>query len=108
MLFYEFFEFQWQLMHLNVDKFIVYKDMPALKFKVNGRLHKGNVIVALNGSDYYEVYLQNATETILISDEVCFNELGDLIEEHIESGTDKEEYDRFCKERRKELLRSMC
>lgn len=95
-------------MHLNVDKFIVYKDMPALKFKVNGRLHKGNVIVALNGSDYYEVYLQNATETILISDEVCFNELGDLIEEHIESGTDKEEYDRFCKERRKELLRSMC
>ncbi len=93
-----------------IDKFIatVYNDMPALKFKVNGRLHKGNVIVALNGSDYYEVYLQNATETILISDEVCFNELGDLIEEHIESGTDKEEYDRFCKERRKELLRSMC
>lgn len=81
-----------------IDKFIatVYKDMPALKFKVNGRLHKGNVIIALNGSDYYEVYLQNATETTLISDEVCFDELGDLIDEHIESGTDKEEYDRFC------------
>lgn len=37
-----------------IDKFIatVYKDMPALKFKVNGRLHKGYVIIALNGADY--------------------------------------------------------
>ena len=86
----------------------IYKDMPALKFMVNGRLHKGHVIIALNGADYYEVYLQNATETTLISDEVCFDELGNLIDEHIESGTDKAEYDRFCEEQRKELLRSMC
>lgn len=93
-----------------IDKFIatVYKDMPALKFKVNGRLHKGYVIIALNGADYYEVYLQNVSETTLLSDEVCFNELGDVIDEYIESGTDKAEYDRFCEEQRKELLRSMC
>lgn len=71
--------------------------MPALKFKVNGRLHKGYVIIALNGADYYEVYLQNVSETTLISDEVCFDELGDVIDEYIESGTDKAEYDRFCK-----------
>lgn len=93
-----------------IDKFIatVYKDMPALKFKVNGRLHKGYVIIALNGADYYEIYLQTDTETTLISDEVCFDELGDLINEHIESGTNKAEYDRFCEKQRKELLRSMC
>ena len=34
-----------------------YKDMPALKFKVNGRLFTGIVLIALNGSDYYEIYL---------------------------------------------------
>lgn len=93
-----------------IDKFIatVYKDMPALKIKVNGRLHKGYVIIALNGADYYEVYLQNGGETTIINDEVCFDELGDVIDKYIESGTDKAEYDRFCEEQRKELLRSMC
>jgi hypothetical protein len=35
----------------------LYRDLPALRIKVNGRLHAGYVIVALNGSDYYEVYL---------------------------------------------------
>lgn len=92
-----------------IDMFIatVYKNMPALKFKVNGRLYKGYVIIALNGSDYYEVYLQNDTGTTLISDEVYFDELGDLIDEHIESGTDKAEYDQFCEEQRKLLIRSM-
>lgn len=86
----------------------VYKDMPALKFKVNGRLHKGAVIIALNGADYYEVYLQNDNGTTLINDEVCFDELGDLIDEHIESGTDKAEYDQFCEEQRRELMRIFC
>lgn len=86
----------------------VYKDLPALKFKVNGRLHKGAVIIALNGADYYEVYLQNGKGTTLINDEVCFDELGDLIDEHIERGTDKAEYDRFCEEQREKLLRSIC
>lgn len=81
----------------------VYKDMPTLKFRVNGRLHKGCVIIALNSSDYYEVYLQNNTDTTLLNDEVCFDELGNLIDAHIESGTDKDEYDRFCEEQRKEL-----
>lgn len=35
----------------------VFKDLPALRLEVNGRLHTGYVIIALNGSDYYEVYL---------------------------------------------------
>lgn len=50
------------LMSWGVEGFAatVYKDMPALQIEVNGRLHTGYVIVALNGADYYEVYLQKA------------------------------------------------
>lgn len=81
-----------------------FKDMPALGIKVNGRLFKGLVIIALNGSDYYEVYLTNETETRLVSDEVCFDELGELIDRHIERGEDKEEYDRFCETQLKNLV----
>lgn len=35
----------------------IFKGLPALRIKVNGLLHTGYVIIALNGSDYYEVYL---------------------------------------------------
>ena len=35
----------------------VFQKLPALRLKVNGRLHAGYVVIALNGSDYYEVYL---------------------------------------------------
>ncbi len=86
----------------------VYKDMPALIFKVNGRLHKGTIIIALNGADYYEVYLQSGKETTLINGEVCFDELGDVIDEHIERGTNREEYNRFCEQQLKELIHSTC
>jgi hypothetical protein len=35
----------------------VYKSMAALRFSVNGFLHKGNVIVVLNaGADCFEFY----------------------------------------------------
>jgi len=93
------------IMSWGIGKFAatVYKDMPALKFKVNGRLHKGAVIIALNGADYYEVYLQNGKGTTLINDEVCFDELGDLIDEHIEKGKDREEYNRFCEQQLKKI-----
>ena len=74
----------------------VFKDMPSLIPHVNGRLFKGYVIICLNGSDYYEVYLRNGRDVQCLCDEVCFDELGNLIDEHIESGTDKAEYDRFC------------
>lgn len=84
----------------------VFKDMPSLMLHVNGRLFKGYVVICLNGSDYYEVYLRNATEIILISDNVCFDELGNLIDEHIESGTDKTEYNRFCQQQLNILLKT--
>lgn len=77
-------------------KATVHRDLPALKFKVNGRLHTGEVIIALNGSDYYEVYFQNGQDTKCINEEVCFDELGEVIDRHIEKGSDEEEYERFC------------
>ena len=73
-------------------------DLPGLKFHVNGRLFQGEVLICLNGSDYYEVYLRNGTDIECLSDEVCFDELGELIDRHIESGTDKEDYARFCEQ----------
>ena len=79
--------------------------MPALRIKVNGRLHKGYVIVALNGSDYYEVYLHNEKGTVCVHEEVYYDELGDIIDKAIESGTDKAEYDKFCNEQLTMLLR---
>lgn len=94
------------IMSWGISRFaaVVYKNMPALKFKVNGRLHKGYVIIALNGADYYEVYLQTDTETTLINDEICFDELGNLIDEYIESGTDKAEYESFCRQQLSEQI----
>lgn len=81
-----------------------FKDMPALALKVNGRLHTGRVIIALNGSDYYEVYLQKEEGVECVNEEVCFDELGDVIDRAIESGTNKEEYDKFCDEELSKLL----
>lgn len=86
------------LMSWGIDEFAatVFRELPALRIKVNGRLHVGYVVIALNGSDYYEVYLLKGSEAECINAEVCFNELGDVIDRAIESGMDKEEYDNFC------------
>lgn len=86
------------LMSWGIEEFMatVFKNLPGLKFHVNGRLFQGEVLICLNGSDYYEVYLRNGTDIECLSDEVCFDELGELIDRHIESGTDKEEYGEFC------------
>lgn len=94
------------LMSWGIKEFVatLYGDMPALRLKVNGRLHAGNVIIALNGSDYYEVYLQNDKGTECVNKEVYFDELGDVIDRAIESGTDKEEYDKFCHQQLAVLL----
>jgi len=88
------------LMSWGIEEFAatIYKNMPALRIKVNGRLHTGYVIVALNGSDYYEVYLLNGVGVECINDEVCFDELGDVIDRAIERGSDKAEYDNFCEQ----------
>lgn len=77
----------------------VIDNMPALKFKVNGRLHKGHVFIALNeGVDYYEIYLSDEKGRRKIATDIDFTQLGDVIDTAIESGTDKAEYDKFCEE----------
>ena len=94
------------IMSWGIEEFAAttYRDLPALRIKVNGRLHTGYVIVVLNGSDYYEVYLQKGLKVECISEEVCFDELGDVIDRAIERGTDQAEYDRFCERERALLL----
>ncbi len=94
------------IMSWGIEEFAAttYRDLPALRIKVNGRLHTGYVIVALNGSDYYEVYLQKGLNVEWINGEVCFDELGDVIDRAIEKGTDQAEYDRFCDRQRALLL----
>ncbi len=83
----------------------VHNNMPALTFKVNGRLFKGNVIIAYNDMDYYEVYIKGADQTKLVHDEVYFDMLGDIIDTAIERGHSQEEYEAFCAEERAKLMR---
>ena len=82
----------------------IFKDLPALRIKVNGLLHAGYVIIALNGSDYYEVYLLKDKDVECVNEEVCFNELGDVIDRAIECGTDKEKYEKICHQQLTKLL----
>lgn len=65
------------LMSWGIGDFVatVFRDLPALRIKVNGRLHAGNVVIALNGSDYYEVYLLKENGAECVNEEVCFDEL---------------------------------
>ena len=90
------------LMSWGIKEFtaMVYNGMPALRIKVNGRLHTGYVIVALNGSDYYEVYLLHGITAVCVNEEVCFDERGDVIDRAIEKGTDENEYKKFCEQQR--------
>ena len=93
-------------MSWGVNEFVatIFRELPALRLEVNGRLHSGYVIIALNGSDYYEVYLLKENSAECVNEEVCFDELSDVIDRAIESGTDKKEYDDFCNQQRSVLL----
>lgn len=86
------------LMSWGIEEFaaIVYDGKPALRIAVHARLFQGDVVICLNGADYYEIYLLNQQDVKCLHDEVCFDELGKLIDRAIESGTDRGEYERFC------------
>ncbi len=84
----------------------VYKEMPTLKFYASGRLFKGFVMVSLNeGADYYEIYLLNENGVRCLATDVVFEDFGDMIDIAIERGENKSEYEEFCKQQWKELLR---
>ena len=74
------------LMSWGISEFAatIFKELPALRIKVNGLLHAG----------YVEC----------VNEEVCFNELGDVIDRAIECGTDKEEYEKICHQQLTKLL----
>lgn len=77
----------WEISQLTAT---VIDNMPALRFKVNGRLHKGQVFIALNeGIDYYEIYLADDKGKRKIAYDIDFTQLGDVIDNAIEGGTDK-------------------
>lgn len=86
------------LMSWGIEEFaaVLFEDKPALRIAVHARLFQGYVVICLNAADYYEVFLLNGQDVKRLHDEVCFDELGEVIDRAIESGADKEEYERFC------------
>lgn len=82
----------------------IYRDMAALKFRVNGRLFHGDVIIAYNENDTYEIYLQDKSGECLVKDDVYFDEMGEVIDVAIERGENKAEYDAFCEGERIKLM----
>ena len=82
----------------------IYRDMAALKFRVDGRLFQGDVIIAYNENDTYEIYLQDKDGTRLVKDDVYFDEMSDVIDVAIERGENKAEYDAFCEGERQKIM----
>lgn len=82
----------------------IFKEMATLKFKVNGRLFQGDVLISYNTLDYYEIYLSGKTGTRCICDMAYFDNLGEVIDTAIESGTNKQEYEKFCMGERAKLF----
>lgn len=82
----------------------IYKDMAALKFRVNGRLFQGDVIIAYNENDTYEIYLQDKSGTRLVKDDVYFDEMSEVIDVAIEQGDNEAEYTAFCEGERQKMV----
>ena len=82
----------------------IYRDMAALKFRVNGRLFQGDVIIAYNENDTYEIYLQDKGGTRLVKDDVYFDEMSEVIDVAIERGDNKAEYYAFCDGERQKIM----
>lgn len=70
------------------------EQFPALTFTVDGILFKGRIFIALDeGVDYYQIYCLKDGIITLISSDVCFDEMGEIIDRFVERGTcSQEEY----------------
>ena len=81
---------------------VEYGGMAALRFTVNGFIHKGDVVVAYNrGADTFEVYCLDRDDEVASSkNDVHLGELVDAIDGLVEKPGSDAEYD---KERRKWL-----
>lgn len=71
-----------------------YKGMAALRFSVNGFLHKGTVMVAYNeGADLFEIYCLNSKGAVVNSARgVYFDELTDRLDTMIETKSNDTDY----------------
>ena len=93
--------FSWGLQDF---KATIFKEMAALKFKVNGRLFKGDVLICYNLRDYYEIYLSDGKQAHCICDLAYCDNLSEIIDIAIESGTNEAEYNEFCMAERAKLF----
>lgn len=85
---------------------VTYNNMPSLKMMVNGRLHKGDVIISLNEVfDYYEIFLLNKNGLKKVAYDIDWSQLSDTIDRFIERGEDEAEYATFCEQERIKLIR---
>lgn len=67
---------------------ILFRKMKALRFHVNGFLHRGFIVVALNeGTDLFEVYKLDENRNVLPGEEteVYFDTLVDTIDRMVET-----------------------
>jgi hypothetical protein len=71
-----------------------YKGMAALRFSVNGFVHKGDVVAALNGgSDMFEVYCLDGDDNVVSRrDDVHLDELVGAIDTLVEKNCPDGEY----------------
>lgn len=71
----------------------VFRKMPALKITVNGFVHKGDVVIALNeGADLYEVYMLDGNGIVNKSfTDVYADMLIGILDREIETGTMSED-----------------
>ena len=85
---------------MNNPRYTQYQDYPALIFSVNGFLFSGEVIVALDeGLDVYRLYLwDKVNEPQLVNDNVYCDELGDVIDRHVEKGESEALYNQHLKQ----------
>ena len=80
--------------------------MAALKFDVRGRLHRGAVIIAYDeGSDYYQIFLREPSGDRCIAEDADCESFSSIIDRHIETGDNAEEYSQFCQQEFKKLMR---
>lgn len=82
----------------------VFRNMPAFAFIVDGRLFKGGVLIALNSSDLYEIYLVKSGSETCLCNEAYADQLVSIIDTAVESGNDPEEYEKFCQSQLGELV----
>lgn len=89
------------LMSWGVVKLIptLFNDMPAMRFRVNGFIFRGTVVVAYNGgADLYEVFLLGPKNVIVKHlDGIYFDELTEKIDRLVEKDCSDEEYGKKVK-----------